>query len=145
MIKIIRYSTEGFHSQKQTHHVKGFEYWKDIDLNECPEHLRYFISEARKRKMKFYQEHYNDLQEGLWFFLDGHKNRQSLNHLKQLVPCWEAEIEEDILVYDCNLQQLVTLKDPIVMFGGCYIPKRLIYKIHNVKRRKNKRKEKVGL
>ena len=70
------------------------------------------------------------------FFLDGHKNNQSLNHLKRKVPCWEADIEDDVKVYDCNLEYITTLDDPIVEFGGCYLPKREICKIYNIKRRK---------
>ena len=73
------------------------------------------------------------------FSLDGYKNNQSLNYLKEKVPCWEAEIDDDVLVYDCNLEKIVSLNDPIVKFGGCYIPKKLIKNIKNIKRRKTKK------
>jgi hypothetical protein len=79
-MKIIRYSTEGFKAQKQTYHTRKFEYWENCSLEEYPEHLRYVLSESKRKKVAFYREHFEDLQEGLWFFIDGHKNRQSLNH-----------------------------------------------------------------
>lgn len=139
MIKIIRYSKTAFCPQKQSHHIHGFEYWKSFDVNspEVPEHLRDYLLQAKKEKIKFYEEHFNDLQEGLWFFIKGHKNRQSLNHLKELVPCWEAEIEEDIMVYHFNLDAIVPITDASVLAGGCYIPKRLLCKILNIHRVQN--------
>ena len=39
-------------------------------------------------------------------FIDDHKNNQSLNHLKHRVPCYEAEISDNIMVYDCNLEKI---------------------------------------
>ena len=144
MIKIIRYSTDGFRPQKQEHHIKSFESLEKININDYPEFLRSCISENQKAKTFFYKEHFDDLQEGIWFFLDGHKNRQSLNHLKKLVPCWEAEIEDDILVYSCNLDAIVPLTNDCVEAFGCYLPKRLLDKIHNIHRKK-KSKEKENL
>lgn len=140
-MKIIRYSSKGFKSQKQTHHIQCFEYWAHCSLDEFPEHLKVVLKEAKEKKVAFYKEHFDDLQEGLWFFIDGYKNRQSLNHLKKPVPCWEAEIDDGIMVYDCNLENIVPLTDSIVQFGGCYIPKRLVSKIHNIRRRKSKKVE----
>ena len=64
------------------------------------------------------------------------KKESILNHLKEKVPCWEAEIDDNVLVYDCNLDKIVSLNDSIVKFGGCYIPKELIKNIKNIKRRK---------
>ena len=138
-MKIIRYSKEGFKPQKQTYHVNKFESCKDLDLNTIPKHLQYEVKKIIEKKVKFDHEHKEDLQEGIWFFIDGYKNNQSLNHLKEKVPCWEAEIDDDVLVYDCNLEKIVSLNDPIVKFGGCYIPKKLIKNIKNIKRRKTKK------
>lgn len=58
-----------------------------------------------------------DLQEGLWFFVDSYKNNQSLNHLKHKVPCYEAEIPDNIMVYDCNLEKIVIITDSLVQWG----------------------------
>ena len=138
MIKIIRYSVSGFRPQKQTHHIHGFEYWDSFNPygKDIPEHLRYTMEEIKKEKLRFYSEHFDDLQEGLWFFIDGHKNRQALNHLSKPVPCWEGEVRENLVVYDCNLEHIVPITDSIVQGFGCYIPKRLIGEIKNIKRRK---------
>lgn len=138
MIKIIRFSVSGFRPQKQMHHIHNFEYWNSFDPygTDVPEHLRICLAEIKKEKLRFYSEHYNDLQEGLWFFIDGHKNRQALNHLNKPVLCWEGEVRENLVVYDCNLEHIVPVTDSIVQGFGCYIPKRLIGEIKNRKRRK---------
>lgn len=138
MIKIIRYSLCGFQPQKQTECLKDIDYHLNkFNIEDFPEHLRYSIQNIHERNVKFYIKHLNDLQEGVWFFLDSYKNNQSLNHLKRKVPCWEAEIEEDVYVYDCNWDKIVSITDSIVKFGGCYIPKSQMYKIHNIKKRKH--------
>lgn len=85
-----------------------------FNLNDFPEFMRHTVQKLHEEQLLFYQRHYDDLKEGVWFFLDGHKNNQSLNHLKHKVPCWEAEIEPDVLVYDCNWEKLISLTDPFV-------------------------------
>ena len=107
----------------------------DFNIYDFPQHLRHSIPKIYNKKIKFYKKHYNDFKEGIWFFLDGHKNNQSLNHLKHKVPCYEAEIEIDVEIYDCNLEYIITLDDPFLKFADCYLPKREIHKIHNIKRR----------
>ena len=87
----------------------------------------------------FYKEHYQDFQYGIWFFIDGHKNNQALNHLKHKVPCWEAEIENDVLVYDVNLEYQTTLSDWFGINCGFYLPASQIHKIHNIKKRKSRK------
>lgn len=135
-MKIIRYSTTAFTPQKQTYHIKLFESWFNLNLKDYPAHLQYSIQQLKEQKILFYNQHKEDLQEGLWFFIDGHKDNQSLNHLKQKVPCYEAEIPDDIMVYDCNLEKIIPLTDPLVYWAGCYIPTRLCSHITNIKRRK---------
>ena len=93
------------------------------------------MQKLKEEKILFYNQHKEDLQEGLWFFIDGYKNNQSLNHLQHKVPCYEAEIPDDIIVYDFNLEKLISITDPLVKLGGCYIPKRLCSQITNIKRR----------
>lgn len=136
-IKIIRYSTQGFKPQYQSNHLENVHYHMyRFNLNDFPEFMRHTVQKLHEEQLSFYQRHYDDLKEGVWFFLDGHKNNQSLNHLKHKVPCWEAEIEPDVLVYDCNWEKLIPLTDPFVEWAGCYLPKFQMHKIHNIKKRK---------
>ena len=136
-IKIIRYSTTGFKPQKQTHHLKDVNYHMyDFNINDYPEYARYNISQIHEKTLAFYKEHLTDLKEGIWFFINGHKNNQSLNHLTRKVPCWEAEIESDAYVYDVNWKYITDLSDPFVKLAGCYLPKSQMSKIHNIKKKK---------
>ena len=136
-MKVIRYSIYGFKPQEQTHHMEGVNYHLHrFDINDYPEHLRYNIQKIHERHVEFYSQHLDDLKCGIWCFVDGHKNNLSLSHLKRKVPCWEAELPDDVECYDCNWEKLVIITDPIVLCGGCYIPERELYKLNNVKRRK---------
>lgn len=140
-IKIIRYSMHGFKPQYQSEHLKNVHYHLyDFNINAFPEHSRWEIQRIHERNVKFYTEHYEDFKEGIWVFLDGHKDNMSLNHLKHKVPCWEAEIESDVLVYDCNWESVIPVTDSIVECFGCYIPKSEIHKIHIIKRRESKKR-----
>lgn len=135
MKRIIRYSLYGFNPQYQSHHLKHINYdLYNFNIKDFPEHLQYVIQERHNRLLPFYQEHYEDFKEGIWFFLEGHKNNQALNHLKRKVPCWKAEIEDDAIIYDVNWESIVTLDNSIVEMFGCYIPKREMYKIHNIQK-----------
>ena len=135
-MKIIRYSPTAFTPQKQTHHIQQFEYWMSLDPKDYPKHLQYLMQKLKEEKILFYNQHKEDLQEGLWFFIDGNKNNQSLNHLKYRVPCYEAEIPDDIMIYDCNLEKIIPLTNSLVYWAGCYIPKKLCNQITNIKRRR---------
>ena len=59
--------------------------------------------------------------------------------MKHKVPCWEAEIENDVLVYDVNWEYQTTLSDPFGINCGFYLPVSQIYKIHNIKKRKSRK------
>lgn len=137
-MKIIRYSVAAFNSQQQTHHAKHIQYHLsgEFNLEDYPEFLRYEIQRIHKQKAAFYEEHLKDFKRGIWCFVDGHKSNQALNHLKKKVPCWEAEVPDDIECYDCNWEKLTTISNSIVLWGGCYIPEREMWKIRNVRRRK---------
>ena len=133
-MKVIRYSIYGFKPQEQTHHIEGINYHLyGFDINDYPEHLRYNIQKIHERHVEFYSQHLDDLKCGIWCFVDGHKNNLSLSHLKRKVPCWEAELPDDVECYDCNWEKLVIITDPIVLCGGCYIPERELYKLNDVK------------
>lgn len=121
--KIIRYSTQVFKPQYQSHHLDHIHYhMNDFNINDFPKHLVYVIQRRHDEQLKFYKENYQDFQYGIWFFIEGHKNNQSLNHLKHRVPCWMAEIENDVLVYDVNLEYQTNLSDPFGINCGFYLP-----------------------
>lgn len=135
-MKVIRYSINGFRPQNQTHHMKRVNYHLyGFDINEYPEHLQWNIQKIHEIYVEFYSKHLDDLKRGIWCFIDGHKDNLSLNHLKRKVPCWEAELPYNVECYDCNWERLITISDPIVLCGGCYIPERELWKLSNVKRR----------
>ena len=138
MMKIIRYSTTGFHPQEQSHHAEHIRYHLsgEFKLEDYPEFMRREIKQIHEQKVKFYLEHLEDFTKGIWCFIDGYKSNQALNHLKRKVPCWEAEIPDDTECYDCNWEKLITISDSIVLWGGCYIPEREMWKIRNVRRRR---------
>lgn len=139
MIKVIRYSVHGFEPQEQTHHMDGVNYHLyNFDINEYPEKARYNIQRIHEQRVDFYKKHLDDFKYGIWCFLDGYKDNLSLNHLKKRVPCWEAELPDDVECYDCNWERLTTISDPIIMCGGCYIPKRELYKLKNIQKRRKK-------
>ena len=49
----------------------------------------------------------------------------------------EAEIENDVLVYDVNWEYQTTLSNPFGINCGFYLPSLQIHKIHNIKKRKS--------
>lgn len=135
-MKVIRYSLHGFEPQKQTHHMKGVYYELcEFDIKEYPEHIRDNVLKIHKQHVAFYAEHLQDLESGIWCFIDGYKSNLALNHLKQKVPCWEAELPDDTECYDPNWERFITLSSPDVLWGGCFIPERELCKLSNVKRR----------
>ena len=137
-MKVIRYSIYGFKPQYQSHHMERINYHLyNFNINDFPEHFRYIIQRNHETQVKFYTEHFNDFKHGIWCFIDGHKDNLSLNHLKRKVPCWEAELPDDVECYDCNWERITTISDPYILCGGCYIPKRELSKLSNIKKRKN--------
>ena len=132
-MNIIRYSVAAFEPQEQTHHAKHIQYHLSGEFNL--EDYREFMS-IHEQKVAFYKDYLEDFKRGIWCFVDGYKSNQSLNHLKKKVPCWEAEVPDDVECYDCNWEKLITISDSVVQWGGCYIPEREMCKIRNVKRRR---------
>ena len=141
-MKVIRYSIHGFKPQEQTCHMEHVNYQlHDFDINDYPEHLRWIIEQNHKRDVEFYTQHIDDLKCGIWCFIDGYKDNLSLNHLRHKVPCWEAELPNDVECYDCNWEKFTTITDPRILSGGCFIPERELWKIKNVKRRRHTNKK----
>ena len=67
--------------------------------------MEYTMQQLKQQHILFYNQHKEDLQEGLWFFIDGHKDNQSLNHLKHKVPCYEAEIPKYLKQKESNISK----------------------------------------
>lgn len=139
-MRIERYSIHGFEPQEQTHHASHIQYHitdqflRDID--KYPKHLLYELQKIHQTKKAFYLQHLDDFKSGIWCFVEGYKNNQSLNHLKHKVPCWIAEVPNDIECYDCNWTKLTTISDTDVLWGGCFIPERELHKITNIQRKR---------
>jgi hypothetical protein len=135
-MRIIRYSKNGFVPQHQTHHLRDvFYHLNEFDINEFPEHLRYHIQERHNKLVPFYHENYVYLQYGVWAFIDGYKNNESLNHLRELVPCWEAEIPDDTVVFDVNWERTIPITDGLCRSFGFFIPEQQMHSISGIQRR----------
>lgn len=134
-MKIIRYSVDGFKPQFQAHHLADVNYHlNEFDINVYPEHLRYSIQKQHDNNLPFLKENYNDFECGIWAFIDGYKCNQSLNHLNQRVPCWEAEISDDTIVYDVNWEYKMSITDNKCRLFGFYIPISQLHTISNIQR-----------
>ena len=144
-MKVIRYSLNGFEPQNQTHHMNVYVLYhlNEFDVNQFPKHLQWEIDKIHKSRVALYEANYHDFERGIWVFIDGHKNNQSLNHLKRKVPCFEADLPDDIEVYDVNWSKSMKLCDPECKIFGCYVPERSLAKIKNIKRRKGNKNGKA--
>ena len=135
-MKIIRYSPEGFKPQHQSHHLKDIYYHlNDFNLSEYPIHLQPSIKKIHLEKVEFYTKNYKDFQYGVWAFIDGYKDNQSLNHSTRKVPCWEAEISDNTLVYHVNWDKQMIITDCLCKIFGFYIPESQLGTLNNIRRR----------
>ena len=140
MIKIERYSIDAFKPQKQTYHLQNVYFHLDENqfIDSCdsiPDHLKSYIVEKYIELAKFYKENYEDFLYGVWVFIAGHKNNQSLNHLKNLVPCYTAYLPEDTEVYSVNWDRKLKLSDDECTYFGCYVPKRSLGHIIDIRKK----------
>ena len=140
MIKIERYSIDAFKPQKQTYHLQDVCFHLDenqfIDsYNGIPDHLKPYIIEKHIQLARFYKENYEDFLYGIWVFIAGYKNNQSLNHLKRHVPCYTAYISEDTEVYDVNWEKKMKITDIECTYFGCYIPAKNLSTLVNIERK----------
>lgn len=131
---IIRFSKEAFKPQFQSHHLKNFEYAFNYVLNDFPKHMHYELERMFKEKREFYTEHKSDLEYGVWCFISGYKNNQSLNHLNTLVPCYSAYIPDNVEGYSVNLDKVLKISDPLCKVFGVYLPKRSLVELTDIKR-----------
>ena len=135
-MKIERYSLTGFVPQFQEHHLKDVDFHLNrFSMNDIPKHLYDYVLSTHNQLVPFFQENISDLQYGVWVFISGYKNSQSLNHLKQKVPCWDAEIDDSAEAYDVNWTKKIRIIDPLCKAFGCYLPARELSKIINSKRK----------
>lgn len=132
-MKIIRYSPYGFTPQYQSHHLEMVNYhFNQFDISLFPFHLQNIIKIQHEQAIKFYKENYDDFKYGIWAFIDGFKNNQALNHLKNKVPCWKAEISDDTTVYDVNWTKKIKVTDGECRLFGFYIPKKELIDLKEV-------------
>lgn len=143
MINIIRYSKMGFEPQKQTFHLEhnvepiiNDNIFNEM-LSKANDYQKGLLLSVRNSQKEFMEKHYDDLKSGIWVFIDGHKCNQSLNHLKERVPCWKAQMPENTEVYDVNFTKTMRLDDLECKIFGCYIPERELKKIRNIQKTKN--------
>lgn len=146
MITVERYSKNAFDVQYQSHHLSEINNFI-LDRNEfikrfvdtCDnQYITKILLEQYDKYHDFYVQNYKDFERGIWVFIEGYKNNQSLNHLKEKVPCFLAELPDDTEVYDVNLQEKILLSDSLCTCFGCYVPERSLANIQNI-RRKNDR------
>ena len=135
---IIRYSDDGFRPQYQSFHLADIEYecneyMKDFD--SIPDHLKSVSLERHNRIISFYKQHMDLFQQGVWAFIDGHKDNQALNHLRHKVPCWEADIDNNAVVVGVNWDHLMFIRDSECTVFGFYIPKQSMWSLRNIERR----------
>jgi hypothetical protein len=98
MIKIIRYSNDGFKPQYQKQHIEVFY-----------SHL-YFEIEL------------SNLKYGIWCFIDGFEDKQSLNHIKGDLPDkYEAYVPDDLIVYDSSWFRRIKITDDLCKCFGIFI------------------------
>lgn len=135
MIKVLRYSVDGFLPQHQTYHLKHINYlFRSFNLGDFPESAREEMKKLREKQCNFYSQHLQDFQDGIWCFVLGYKDNQSLNHLKHKVPAWTAELPDDTICYSVNWDIQFKLSDDKAKIFGVYIPKRELINIKNIQR-----------
>lgn len=134
-MNILRYSLTGFKPQFQKHHLRNINYYLFNLIEENhPGYLLDMVLEKRDRLRLFYIDSYEDLSFGIWAFIDGYKNNQSLNHLKRKVPCWKAEISDDAIVYDVNWNKKIRITDEECKLFGFYISANQLNTLKNIRK-----------
>jgi hypothetical protein len=137
-ISIVRYSRDGFVAKRQSKHMYGV--WHELfkfNSHESPVHLRSFSVERHLQIVPFYREHLADFNWGVWVFIDGHDNMMSLNHIRGRdrvgLKRWTAVIPEDTEVYGVGWDVIVPINSFIPQMFGCFIPKRHLPLITDIK------------
>lgn len=66
-MKIIRYSSTAFIPQKQTHHIRIFETWQNLNPKDYPG-MEYIMQQLKQQHTLFYNNHYERLHNRLPVF-----------------------------------------------------------------------------
>lgn len=143
-LKIYRFSEDGFAPKLQSHH-HGFRksFIEDDDffaeeLASCRgnEYVENILRQQRQKMQEFFAGgRIADIEYGIWVFTSKHFRRRSLNHLKEIPQMWEADIDEDALAYDVNLERRGTVADiPAADVFGCFLPESSCKLIRNAKK-----------
>lgn len=138
MVKVFRYSKTGFKPRYQSHHLENILFTvTNDDLSAFNKlHNRKEAKSNYKKYQQFLNENFSDFRYGIWCFKDGSSIGPELNHLRESRPRWEAELPDDIEVYDTNLAKKYMLRD--FPFGPMYVPRRSLENIQNVHRASQK-------
>lgn len=147
-LKVMRFSNTGFEPQIQRYHLEGIVWYHmgdgyDKSMKKLKSKISINKSELNRinyyhsKRVEFFRKHYADLGVGIWVFKDKYMHKQSLNHLNEPIDSiqkWVGELPEDIEVYDVNWEQVMTLREALKSPFGCYVPKRSLKHLRNVKR-----------
>lgn len=132
-MKIVRYSNSGFKPQLQTVHFHRFIVRMDDNMNRYPEHLQGEIKKIIERDKLFFKRYKHELRYGVWAFIDGFEDMQSLNHLSKIPKKYLAEISDDTLVFDVNLTKQIKITDTLCRVFGFYIPESQLSTLQKIK------------
>lgn len=69
-MKIIRYSSMAFTPQKQTHHIRIFETWQNLNPKDYPG-MEYIMQQLKQQHTLFYNNHIH------LFFLANQRTRRA--------------------------------------------------------------------
>lgn len=133
-MRVVRFSKTGFKPRYQDHHLKHILYELndfDVDLIKRAFHKSELLKK-HEYLVDFYTKNFDDFRYGIWCFKEGYRIGPELNHLKQAMPRWTADLPDDVEVYDFNLESKYVLKD--YPYGAMYVPKRSLKNISNVHR-----------
>lgn len=113
MIKISRFSNNGFISQKQTHHLSK---------------IKYHILQNHLKVRNLYRKNYNDFINGIWCFISGLEDTFELNHLNVIPKINYGIINaQGVYVYDTNLENKIMLEE--FRYNAFYLPEKFINRI----------------
>lgn len=142
-MRVYRYSDTGFEPQDQSHHracvlLELDEQAFEEMMERMPAHGISGCRERHERLVPLYAEHIEDFESGVWVFTSDNNSRMSLNHLKSIPTKWSAELPDDTIVWNVNLDARTTLVDcPAADVFGCYVPASSLERLSDVREEYN--------
>lgn len=123
-MELIRYSNNGFNAQYQDYHIEHYiRYCLDsFDISKYPDHLKDIVQEQHDVRVKLYTQYHEYFKSGIWCFIKGHVNQQSLNHITIATQGYSAVVPDDTIVVGCNWDKLYPITDVESRVCGFYIP-----------------------